>query len=333
MKAFRGGAAVAIVAATWIAVACSIDVSLANKACPCTSGWVCDTARNVCVLPGSVGVSDGGAADAVAEAAPACPDDQCPCNVDSDCKDPTRSHCSPSKICVECVRSPDTCPALQFCNDAFQCTLGCKEESDCRVSPAVPHCNTTSHQCVQCITNDQCGDAGLLCSPSGSCVQGCDPSKGRGCPTDRTCCANLCLDITTDVLNCGACGTACSAANGTPRCVGSACAWTCASGYDHCAQGNTGCETNLRTDVDHCGTCTTDCKVRTANATGITCNAGRCDFTACTNGYGNCDGYDPNGCECACGAVAGQICCPGNVCTFDGGKCVGGGAGSGYKCQ
>ena len=169
MRTLRVGAAVAVVAATWIAVACSVAVDLENKACPCVEGYVCDTARNVCVVPGSVGVSDAGVgADVSAEAAPPCPNDKCSCNVDSDCKDPARSRCSPDKICVECLRAPDTCPPLNYCNDAYQCTVGCKEEADCRVSPAVPHCNTKSHQCVQCTTNDQCGDAGLLCSPSGS---------------------------------------------------------------------------------------------------------------------------------------------------------------------
>jgi len=35
------------------AVACGVEVDVANKACPCGSGYVCDTLRNVCVKAGT----------------------------------------------------------------------------------------------------------------------------------------------------------------------------------------------------------------------------------------------------------------------------------------
>ena len=34
-----------------LGVACSVDVDLSNKACPCGAGYVCDDAKNLCVLP------------------------------------------------------------------------------------------------------------------------------------------------------------------------------------------------------------------------------------------------------------------------------------------
>lgn len=288
-----------------LAVACKVDVDLANKACPCTADYVCDQARNVCVLPGELDASSP------VQMPPAC-GDMCACTVDTDCKDPLRAHCSPAKLCVECTHMPtDTCPSASYCNDKFQCTLGCKAESDCQISPAVPHCQSARHQCVQCLTNDQC-TGGKSCSPSGECVESCDP-PGKPCTTG-SCCHSLCVDTTTDPLECGGCDAACSTTAGTPACAAGVCGWTCAAGFAHCDSGNTGCETNLRTDVAHCGSCSKRCD-SVVNANGVACTAGACTFTTCMTGFGDCDNNKANGCECACGAVRNQPCCPGNVCT------------------
>jgi hypothetical protein len=246
--------------------------------------------------------------------------DTCPCTGgDADCRDPARPRCSPTtKLCVECLQTPtDTCPAGSYCNDLAQCTLGCKAESDCQISPGSPRCNTTRHQCVQCIDNAQCATItpGSVCSPSGTCVEGCDVAAGRNCAAGKECCQGFCLDIRADVLNCGACGTACSATNGTPRCSNGACAWTCASGFAHCnGTQNSGCETNTRTDATKCGSCTRNCNNDVQNANVPACNAGSCVFASCKAGFGNCDNNAGNGCECACGQD-GQQCCPGNLCS------------------
>ena len=294
-----------------LAIACSVDVDVANKACPCGAGFVCNEARNVCVAPEDLVVI-----------APSC-GDACPCTLDVDCKDPARPRCSPGKTCVECARAPDSCPAGSYCNELFQCTLGCKQESDCQISPAVPHCQSTSHRCVECTTSDQCG-GGKACSPSGACVQSCNP-PGQPCPSGQ-CCGGLCIDTAGDVLNCGGCGSVCVTKNGTPKCAGGACSWTCVSGFTHCDSGNTGCETNTRSDPAHCGSCAKKCDG--LNANNVTCNAGACAFTTCLAGFGDCDGNRANGCECACGTQKNQACCPGDICSA-GLTCN---AGS-HKCQ
>jgi len=302
-------------------VACSIeDVDVSNKACPCGDGWVCDSARNTCVRPEELAVVGGGGGDAGA----VCTGDQCPCAVDADCKDPAYTRCGATKKCVECSKTPDTCPAGSYCNDSAQCTFGCKQESDCQISPAAPHCNLERHQCVECTKASECA-GGKLCSPAGVCVEGCDIPAGKLCPAGKECCQNLCLDLKTDPLNCGACGTKCSTTNGTPRCSAGACAWTCASGFGHCNTGNTGCETNLRTTLTRCGSCTRNCTTAILNANGVACTSGACTYTSCRTNFGSCDGNTANGCECACGAAVGDICCPGNVCNFPGGKCTGAG--------
>lgn len=309
-----GGVVASVVA---LVAACSIEaVDVANKGCPCGDGYVCDEARNACVRPGDL--VDGGDGDS---SIPSCANDQCPCAIDSDCKDPARRKCSPAKVCVECATSPDSCAIGSYCNARLQCTPGCKQESDCQISPAAPHCALGRHQCVECVTTADCGDGGKLCSPAGACVEGCDVDAGKSCSGGKSCCDSLCLDTTADPLNCGGCGTTCSTVNGTPKCAAGACNWTCASGFGHCDPGNTGCETNVRTSLTRCGSCGRNCTTGIQHANGVTCNAGSCGYTSCSLNFGDCDGNGSNGCECACGAAAGDICCPGSVCNFPGGKC------------
>jgi hypothetical protein len=210
-------------------IACSVgDVSFEEKACAaggaCGPGYQCDVARNVCVRSGARDGQSG------------CRGDACTCATDADCTEAERPRCGLSKVCVECLADSDNCRAGSYCNRSNQCVLGCKQESDCQISPGSPHCELTRHQCVACRTVADCVDADA-CSASGECVQGCDLAAGKLCPSGKFCCTGFCIDTTKDLFNCGACGTACSPANGTPSCSGSTCSWTCATGYMHCASG------------------------------------------------------------------------------------------------
>jgi hypothetical protein len=315
---------VVIASVLGLGVACHVDVDLAGKACPCVSPFVCNMASMLCVTPGEIAADSGVLPDG--QVAPAC-GDSCTCTMDKDCLDSARSRCSPATKCVECRQKPaDTCPSGNYCNDLFQCTLGCKQESDCQISPTVPHCQTTRHQCVECVTNDQC-TGGKACSPSGVCVVSCTP-PAPAC-TVGTCCTGLCVDTQNDPLECGSgCGIACSTMSGTPSCMKGMCSWTCASGFAHCDSGNTGCETNIRSDVGHCGACNKNCD-GVMHANSIACTAGACTFATCQAGFGDCDGNKANGCECACGALKMQPCCPGDICTGGGLTCNPGS----HKCQ
>jgi hypothetical protein len=76
----------------------------------------------------------------------------------------------------------------------------------------------------------------------------------------------------TDVNNCGACGNACSVANGTPTCTAGSCQIAfCNAGFHNCdGLAANGCEKNLLTDPSNCGFCGTAC------AAGQACISGTC---------------------------------------------------------
>lgn len=74
-----------------------------------------------------------------------------------------------------------------------------------------------------------------------------------------------------------------------------------------------GCETST-TSVTNCGGCGVPCALQNAVTT---CATGSCEIAGCNNGYSNCDGNTPNGCEvshssfsnaCATAESVGQFC-------------------------
>jgi hypothetical protein len=102
-------------------------------------------------------------------------------------------------------------------------------------------------------------------------------------------------DTNTDVLNCGACGHACSTANGIPLCTGGVCQIACAAGFDDCNHdAGDGCEVNLKEDPAHCGTCDNACP---ALHTMPTCSAGACGIGSCSPGWADCNMTLGDGCE------------------------------------
>jgi hypothetical protein len=152
-------------------------------------------------------------------------------------------------------------------------------------------------------------------------IQGCKPASVDGGVPDGG------ADPQTDPNNCGACGTRCQTAHGTPSCVAGVCkTGSCDDHFGDCDDDPAnGCETDLRTTAGHCGTCATVC----ANPHGTTgCQNGVC-LPSCDNGYDDCDGNPVNGCETrtstdsnncgSCGTVCsnqhGTNLCLGGVCT------------------
>jgi len=101
----------------------------------------------------------------------------------------------------------------------------------------------------------------------------------------------------------------------------------CPTGYADC-DGNkqNKCETNIQNNVNACGACGKVCSF--PNATSA-CVNGSCQVSACSAGYGNCDGTPSNGCETDlktnvnnCGAC-GKVCSlPNATCSCESGSCA-----------
>ncbi len=180
-------------------------------------------------------------------------------------------------------------------------------------------------------TTNNCGACGITCTlpnatsscSSGSCEvvtcnpgwANCDGESFNGCETNLT-----------SVNSCGACGTVCSAANGSPSCNSGVCGVaSCNPGFGDCdGLAANGCEAPLTT-LSNCGACGSTCSRSNGSAT---CSTGTCNLTSCNSGFGNCDGNQSNGCEAPlntntnCGAC-GSACSLANSSTTCGsGTCL-----------
>jgi hypothetical protein len=319
MKATR---AVSVTVFLGLAVACGVEVDIANKACPCGSGYVCDSLRNVCVKTGTP-LTQPQATTTVTVTIPPVPVcDPCPCSADTDCTDATRPFCAPAgtggaKICSECNPAADKCKEGTYCNAKFQCVSGCRDDDYCKAISPGTTCNVSRHQCVQCTTDPQC-TGGQKCSGNGTCVNTCTPATAAtACGPGQDCCgptgAGLCIPVQTDVLNCGKCDNICPADNGTAQCAGGSCTETCADGFKTCGSG-AACATSIRSDPANCGDCGKVCSAtQVLNATGIICVQGKCSESGCKPGFVDANKNGQDGCEAPCGDLN-EPCCSNNAC-------------------
>lgn len=156
-------------------------------------------------------------------------------------------------------------------------------------------------------------------------------AQGPTCTAPLTTCNTppVCVDLSTDINNCGTCGNACQVANADPKCIpgGSCGIQVCHPGYGDCDEnaGN-GCEALLNT-ADNCYQCGAAC------TGGKTCMAGGC---GCPTGKKDCVNMcadiqsDPANCgTCGNGCPVGQVCAEGKcsseclgATTECGGACV-----------
>jgi len=247
-----------------------------------------------------LGPSDTGldvAPDVSSDVGPDIPTDTGParCTADGDCtNNPGGPVCdTTSGRCVPCTPTADRCPTGQYCTADNACAAGCRDDSACVGDAGMGgRCDTTTRQCVQCVTSDQCA-AGTVCVGN-VCVMGC--SSARPCPAGETCCDAACVDTQSNIASCGTCGNRCNVPNAMATCSNGVCAvGTCTAPNADCdnTPGN-GCEVNTQTEVAHCGGCGMACATR-PNAT-ARCAAGQCAYT-CAAGFDDCDGDPSNGCE------------------------------------
>ena len=109
---------------------------------------------------------------------------------------------------------------------------------------------------------------------SGECVGEQRPEAERCNGLDDDCDGQTDEDfpLTTDAMNCGACGVVCPAGfNGAPTCVGGRCALRCAAVRGDCDGDLTnGCEAALAESPNHCGACGVRCVVGCTDGTCVT---------------------------------------------------------------
>ena len=147
-------------------------------------------------------------------------------------------------------------------------------------------------------------------------------------------CGGVCVDLQSDMNNCGACGAVCESGLVPVECRSGVCERAnCPVGIEYCGAVD-GCR-DLSSDPEHCGGCQQPC------ASGV-CNGGICAAGGygCSEGQAKCDGVCVDTCcnnsHCgACGNVcpSGETCfegicgCPSGLCCAEGevncnGTCV-----------
>ncbi len=125
------------------------------------------------------------------------------------------------------------------------------------------------------------------------------------CSAGETSCADGCVDLTQDAMDCGSCGNACA---GNAFCADSSC--RCQPGMSACG----GDCVELATNANNCGSCGTPC------AAGQVCAAGKCS-AQCPKGEsicgGGCFNLSQNRSHCgSCGtACASNEVCQSGHCT------------------
>ena len=161
-------------------------------------------------------------------------------------------------------------------------TNGC--EADFSTDPL--NCSKCGMQCPAVPNASPVCEAASCTFQCNSDAQDCNQMPDDGCESN----------VTSDVLNCGMCGTACPAGpNSQPTCIAGACGIECDSDFSDCdGDPNNGCEAEPSVDPMNCGGCGTQCPARD-NATPA-CAAGMCGLM-CSAGFDNCDGMQATGCE------------------------------------
>ncbi|ORY85309.1 hypothetical protein BCR35DRAFT_289978 [Leucosporidium creatinivorum] len=206
------------------------------------------------------------------------------------------------------------------------CSLGVKSaciKVNVDTSSDINNCGSVGHKCPTSYYN---GGGSVSCVDSlcvSTCIAGHAFSRALG----------QCVNLSTDVRNCGAIDNACFVADGTASCRAGSCSLAfCDSGFTEDATGWSCVQDNYQTDVQNCGRRGRRCLVGTGSLA-VTCSAGECQSTKCSAGYnlvsGSCttQSTNPSSPDTSsdpdnCGATENQ--CPTSYANGQGSTCVSG---------
>ena len=237
--------------------------------------------------------------------------------------------CSTSGVCsLYCNNSiyPDLCSStcVNLSSDTNNCgSCGNK----CTVTNGTAGCSNGSCVAVSCSSNyhttadgkgceknsiTDCGashtvcpnatNGSAKCSTSGVCSLYCNNSSYPDL------CSSTCVDLTSDVNNCGSCGNKCTVSNGAAGCSSGSCvAVSCNSNYHKTADGK-GCEKNSITD---CGASHTVCPKATNGSA-------KCSTSGVCSLYCNNTTTYPDLCSSTCVNLTSDV----NNCGSCGNKCT-----------
>ena len=159
--------------------------------------------------------------------------------------------CSTTNITPSCASGvcTGTCKATFADCDKDKLTNGC----EVNLNTDAANCGACGMGCSTTNITPSCGSGAC----NGACNNGfadCDKDKRtNGCE----------INVSTDPLNCGACGMGCSKTNiAMPSCASGLCNGTCNAGFLDCnANKQTdGCEVNPISDSNNCGHCGNACQ-------------------------------------------------------------------------
>ncbi len=247
--------------------ACGTPCALANATTSCASG--------ACLLTGCTGTfanCDGNAANG--------------CEVDTSTN---LSNCGTCGNACSSVHGAPSCAggacsincAAGFGNCDANVANGCETATTNNVNA----CGSCGNVCAVLNGTPTCSGTTCAIAACNAPFKDCDGQYADGCETNTS----------TSLTNCGACGVACTNADGTTSCTAGACAPVCATGFGDC-DGNkaNGCETNLTSSLTNCGSCGSVCSLPNANTA---CQTSVCVITSCKPGFADCDLNPANGCE------------------------------------
>ncbi len=259
-----------------------------------------------------------------------CEKGECVDNTDADCGEG-------KKVCYgECI---DILSDVKNCGN---CENACKETETCKAGVCELKCDEglslCSEKCVD-LSKDikNCGTCGNVCEPNQMCVENADGvmecrstldidpefdcNKDADPEADdyveKTECWGQCYDLSSDVKNCGSCGSECP--DGWV-CDEAVCRLKCEEGLVACSDACV----DITSDVKHCGGCDQACapnqKCETNEETGITscvdldqdCNEGAEEGAPeMTNCWGTCTNLKTDTANCG---VCGNVCDENEIC-------------------